>query len=69
MADYYGEARAYSICNSLNQRAPLTVRVNTTKIKREDLMDKLTKIDRFPLKITSFSPFGLTFTERISVLI
>jgi len=57
----YGEEGAASICRINQTRAPLTLRTNTVKISREELLCKL------PGLPTLTSPYGITLTARINL--
>jgi 16S rRNA (cytosine967-C5)-methyltransferase len=54
----FGLGVAESICAANNRRPPWTLRVNTLKTTREDLVDKLAKVG-IHSRSTSFSPDGL----------
>ena len=43
MVDAYGHKEAFDMCQVLNERPPLTVRTNTMKITRYDLLQKFKK--------------------------
>lgn len=62
----YGEEETEKLCLSLNEQAPLTIRVNTLKTSpdrcREILREK--GIETEP---TKFSPFGLSLSKRINI--
>lgn len=47
------------------ERAPLTIRVNSHKITRDLLFEKLIK--KYNIEKTSLSPFGIKFSEQINV--
>ncbi|KRX04227.1 hypothetical protein PPERSA_11351 [Pseudocohnilembus persalinus] len=66
MSKAYGEQDALTYLQNINNRAPLTVRVNPYKISRDDLLEKWNKIDKLPCKKTSYSPYGIVFTSSIS---
>ena len=51
---------------AINQRAPLTVRVNTLKSTREELVQTLAA-EGARVEITRLSPWGVTFTGRTNV--
>lgn len=52
---------------SMNNPAPLTLRVNTVKINRTDLLDKFAelKIEALP---TKFSPYGIILNNKASLM-
>ncbi|KAL4491385.1 hypothetical protein ABPG72_008041 [Tetrahymena utriculariae] len=62
LCDSFGEEKAIEICMAQNLRAPLTVRVNPIKISREELIQKWRDANKFAIKPTEFSPYGITFT-------
>ncbi len=51
---------------AMNERAPLTARVNTLKITREDLLRRLEK-DSVDARPTPLSPFGVFLETRVNV--
>jgi 16S rRNA (cytosine967-C5)-methyltransferase len=58
----FGAERARAICEANNQRPPITGRVNTLKMNRDRLLEKLAEIG-FPGRSTPFSPEGFTFVN------
>ena len=62
----YGESEAEKICSSLNEQAPLTMRVNTLKTTVEQCQEELRK-QGVETTRTSLSPVGLNITKRINV--
>jgi 16S rRNA (cytosine967-C5)-methyltransferase len=62
----YGESEAEKICSSLNEQAPLTLRVNTLKVSVEQCQEELRK-QGVETTRTSLSPVGLNITKRINV--
>jgi 16S rRNA (cytosine967-C5)-methyltransferase len=62
----YGESEAEKICSSLNEQAPLTLRVNTLKASVEQCQEELRK-QGIETTRTSLSPVGLNITKRINV--
>jgi 16S rRNA (cytosine967-C5)-methyltransferase len=62
----YGESEAEKICSSLNEQAPLTLRVNTLKASVEQCQEELRK-QGVETTRTSLSPVGLNITKRINV--
>lgn len=59
----FGAEMARVICEANNQRPPATARVNTLKISRDRLLEKLAE-SGFPGRPTPFSPEGFTFRNR-----
>ncbi len=64
--EQYGEYEAEKICSSLNEAAPLTLRVNTLKATVESCQAELSN-QRIESAKTSLSPFGLNLSKRINV--
>ncbi len=56
--DIFGTEETLSLCKADNELPPLTLRVNTLKISRPELEDKL-KASNFTCEPTRFSPDGL----------
>jgi 16S rRNA (cytosine967-C5)-methyltransferase len=54
------------LLEGLNERPPLSVRVNPIKITREELMGRFTEAG-FHVKAAEKSPFGIIFSERVPV--
>jgi 16S rRNA (cytosine967-C5)-methyltransferase len=61
-----GEAETSALAAALNQRAPLTVRVNELKLTREDLLQAL-RAEGARVEPTPLSPWGVQFTGRTNV--
>jgi 16S rRNA (cytosine967-C5)-methyltransferase len=64
--EQYGEGETEKICMSLNEPAPLTLRVNTLKTTVDQCQAELVKQGVESTK-THMSPFGLTLSKRINV--
>jgi 16S rRNA (cytosine967-C5)-methyltransferase len=64
--EQYGEGEAEKICSSLNEQAPLTLRVNTLKATVDQCQAELNKQGMSAAK-TQLSPFGLNLSKRINV--
>jgi 16S rRNA (cytosine967-C5)-methyltransferase len=62
----YGENEASALADALNRPAPVDLRVNTLKTKREDARAALDR-DGFASDPTPYSPFGLRLRERAPV--
>ena len=62
----YGESEVERICASLNEQAPLSLRVNTLKTTIEQCQAELSKQGIETTK-TLLSPFGLNLSKRINV--
>jgi 16S rRNA (cytosine967-C5)-methyltransferase len=64
--EQYGESETEKICSSLNEQAPLTLRVNTLKTNVEQCQEELRK-QGVETTRTSLSPVGLNIAKRINV--
>lgn len=62
----YGQEECEKICDSLNQPAPLNLRVNILKTTVDECKIELEKEGVITFH-TNFSPFGLTVAKRINV--
>jgi len=61
----YGAAEASAIGEAMNQRAPMAVRVNTTRVSREQLCEQLAE-EHVVAQPTALSPVGLVFETRVN---
>lgn len=61
-----GEAEALALADAMNRRAPLAIRVNTLKISRDALAERLLDVG-ITTRPTALSPFGLTLETRVNV--
>jgi 16S rRNA (cytosine967-C5)-methyltransferase len=61
----YGAAEATALAEAMNQRAPLAVRVNTTRIERDRLITQLAE-EHVAARATALSPVGLVFETRVN---
>jgi len=59
----FGEAKSKELCLVNNQPAPTTIRVNISKISREELFDKWK--DLYDISLTKHSEWGITFHKKI----
>lgn len=59
----WGEEAAFAIGYALNTPAPVTIRANTAKISRSDLLKELER--EFRVVPTKVSPLGITFLEPV----
>ena len=66
LVEQYGESEAEKICSSLNEQAPLTLRVNTLKTTVERCQDEMGKLGISTTK-TVLSPLGLNLSKRINI--
>jgi 16S rRNA (cytosine967-C5)-methyltransferase len=66
LIEQYGESEVERICSSLNEQAPITLRVNTLKTTVEQCQAELSKQGVETTK-TLLSPFGLNLSKRINV--
>jgi 16S rRNA (cytosine967-C5)-methyltransferase len=62
----YGHEETEKICKSLNEPAPLTLRVNLLKTTIEQCQEELKKQEIESTR-TAISPYGLQITKRINV--
>ena len=60
----WGPEKAYELCLTSNSPAPTTVRVNTLKISRDDLLKKWQ--DLYDVSATKKSPYGIIFHKKIN---
>ncbi len=58
----YGKEETLALCRANNVLPPLTIRVNTLKISRNDLLEKL-KAEKFGCIKTRFSPDGINLSD------
>jgi len=58
----YGEHQARNFCLNSNQSAPITIRVNSLKISRDNLFEKWKGV--FPVEKCKLSNEGITFSKR-----
>ena len=62
----FGEAEALALSLALNLPAPVDMRVNTIKAKRDEVLARLTQ-EGFPCSVTPYSPSGLRRRERAPI--
>jgi 16S rRNA (cytosine967-C5)-methyltransferase len=60
----YGIEKTKQICNTLNQQAPTTLRINPLKTTREKLVELLLPYSR--AVFCTESPYGITLSKRIN---
>ena len=58
----FGQEETIALCQANNELPPLTLRVNTLKVSREDLTQKL-KSEDFSCEPTRFSPDGIILSD------
>jgi len=58
----YGKEETLALCRANNELPPLTIRVNTLKISRNDLLEKL-NAEKFGCIKTRFSPDGINLSD------
>jgi 16S rRNA (cytosine967-C5)-methyltransferase len=61
----FGPTEAMALASAMNQRAPLAIRVNTAKIDRDGLIERL-RIENVIAHPTPLSPSGLFLETRIN---
>ena len=66
LAAQYGENEALAIARSLQQPAPLDLRVNILKATREEVAQNLGGEDK-QVQMTPYSPHGLRMPEKINI--
>ena len=62
----FGTDEAEAICTVMNTPPPMTIRVNTLKITREECRDRLFS-EGLSSEPTVYSPFGLTLAKRTNL--
>ena len=62
----FGDAEALALAAALNQPAPVDMRVNTIKAKREEVRTRLAQ-EGFPCELTPYSPTGLRRRDRAPI--
>jgi 16S rRNA (cytosine967-C5)-methyltransferase len=65
LVDEMGEEKALEFGMTCNTKAPLTVRVNTLKVSREELLERWKD---FPCQAAALSDVGIIFSERVQLL-
>ncbi len=60
-----GLAEGLAACEAMNQRAPMALRVNTVKISREALIDRLAE-ENVVARPTALAPAGLILETRVN---
>lgn len=60
-----GPADALAACAAMNQRAPMALRVNTVRISREALIDRLAE-ENVVARPTALAPAGLVLETRVN---
>ena len=66
LAAQYGEAEALAIARSLQQAAPLDLRVNLVKATREDVVQRF-ESERAQMELTPYSPVGIRMPEKMNI--
>jgi 16S rRNA (cytosine967-C5)-methyltransferase len=64
LGKHYGE-KVFELCMALNGRAPTTVRVNTLKVSREELLKRWKEL---PCRATALSDVGVQFEGRVQLM-
>ena len=62
----FGDAESLALSLALNQPAPVDMRVNTIKAKRDEVRTRLTQ-EGFPCEVTPYSPSGLRRRDRAPI--
>ncbi len=63
LAESYGEPKAFELCQIFNTKAPVTIRVNTLKIPRDELLERWKNL--YEIEPTQHSPDGIVFKNKI----
>ncbi len=66
LADVHGEERALRLAQALNRPAPLDLRVNPLKAKREEVIEQL-RADGINCEAGQFSPLAIRLAEKPSL--
>lgn len=67
LSTYMDMTAIATLAASMTKQAPLTLRVNTIKSNRNDVLAKLEE-QGFKAKITPYSPYGIKLTDRAALL-
>jgi len=65
LVESHGEAEAMKICFASNSQAPVTIRSNSIKISRHDLLTSLQK--KFPVTPCKLASCGIQFSKRLQL--
>jgi len=63
----FGMDETIALCKSNNEKPPLTLRVNTTKTDRDEIVRKLRK-DGYNVRLTDFSSSGIIISNPFSAI-
>jgi 16S rRNA (cytosine967-C5)-methyltransferase len=66
LADQYGEAEALAMARSLQQPAPLDLRVNILKATREEAVQRFAS-ERADIEVTPYSPLGIRMPQKMNI--
>jgi 16S rRNA (cytosine967-C5)-methyltransferase len=66
MRAQFGDAESLALAAALNHPAPVDMRVNTIKAKREEVQTRLAQ-EGFPCELTPYSPAGLRRHDRAPI--
>jgi 16S rRNA (cytosine967-C5)-methyltransferase len=58
----FGEKQTFEICDAINEIPPITIRVNTLKTDREELINSI-EPDVRNIRLAEYSPDGLSFSN------
>lgn len=58
----YSKGKAMDLCQACNTEAPITIRVNPLKVKREELLDRWGSL--YQVAPCTHAPFGIQFHKR-----
>lgn len=63
LSDAYGESSAIELCQVFNTKAPTTIRVNSLKTSREEMLQRFSSDHK--IVPTERSPWGITFQDKV----
>ena len=66
LAEQYGEEEALTMARSLQQPAPLDLRVNLLKATREEVAQRFAS-ERAEIELTPFSPLGIRMPQKMNI--
>lgn len=64
LKEAYGEEKAMEVCQINQTRAPVTIRANSLKISRDDLLQKFSSV--YDVTPTPYSKQGIQFASKIN---
>src|SRR3546814_18420347 len=67
LAAQYGEADALTIARSLQQSAPLDLRVNILKATRDEVAQRFASEQSAAIELTPYSPHGIRMPQKMNI--